>query len=228
MISANTAICGYPSPMLPPKGVREEKWNSLSHGFGCLLAIIALPLLIIHSARNGDGYYVVSSAVFGLTMILTLGASALYHASRTVNRRRVLRIVDHASIYLLIAGSYTPMCLTTLRGPWGWTLFGVVWGIAVIGVLLKIKFTGRFEVISTILYLAMGWICMIAVVPMFERLQGETLLFLLAAGVFFTGGVVFYMQDRKQGFHFIWHLCVMAGCVGLYGAVYSEIPSGLN
>ena len=118
------------------------------------------------------------------------------------------------------------MCLTALRGPWGWSLFGVVWGIALLGVLLKIKFTGRFEVFSTALYLVMGWICLVAVVPMTERLQGSTLLFLMAAGVFFTSGVYFYMLDRKQGFHFIWHLFVMAGCAGLYGAVFSEIPQG--
>ena len=202
----------------------EEKWNSLSHGLGCLAAVIALPILIVDSAVNGGGYFVVSSSIFGASMIITLGASALYHASTLPSRRRILRIIDHASIYLLIAGSYTPMCLTTLRGPWGWSLLGVVWGIAIVGVLLKLRFTGRYEILSTILYLVMGWICLVAVVPMFERLQGVTLIYLLLAGVFFTSGVVFYLLDSKKGFHFVWHLFVMAGCVGLYGAVFSEIP----
>ena len=206
------------------KSISEEKWNSLSHGLGCLAAVIALPILIVDSAVNGGGYFVVSSSIFGASMIITLGASALYHASIIPSRRRILRIIDHASIYLLIAGSYTPMCLTTLRGPWGWSLLGVVWGIACAGVLLKIRFTGRYEILSTILYLVMGWICLVAVVPMFERLQGITLIFLLLAGVFFTSGVVFYLLDNRRGFHFIWHLFVMAGCVGLYGAVFSEIP----
>lgn len=202
---------------------REEDWNAISHGLGFLAALAAFPFLIYVSVSRGDSFSVVSSAIFGTTMLLTLGASTIYHASRSPQNRRTLQIVDHMSIYLLIAGSYTPLCLTALRGPWGWSLFGVVWGMAITGVLLKTRFTGRFEALSTAMYLAMGWLCLIAIVPMFQLMQVGSLVYLLIAGIAFSTGVAFYLQDHRRGFHFAWHLFVMAGCVGLYGAVFTEI-----
>ena len=138
-------------------------------------------------------------------------------------RRRRLRVLDHASIYLLIAGSYTPICLTGLRGSWGIGLLIAVWSMAGIGVLLKLRYTGRYDRLSTAMYLVMGWLCLIAIGPMLQRLGGASLLSLLVAGAAFTIGVLFYLRDTRRGFHLTWHVFVMIGCVGLYAAVYSEV-----
>jgi len=202
---------------------REERWNAITHGIGCLAAMAALPVLLIRAAGRGDGAAFLGCAIFGLSMILTLGASACYHANRNPDRRRRLRVLDHASIYVLIAGSYTPICLTGLRGPWGDGLLIAVWSMAVLGVVFKIRFTGRFEGLSTTMYLLMGWTCLVAAVPMFERLGRSSLISLLVAGAAFTFGVLFYLQDHRRGYHVIWHLLVVIGCAGLYAAVFAEI-----
>ena len=203
--------------------VREENWNAITHGVGCLAALAALPVLLVQVAGRGDATVLIGCLIFGLSMVLTLGASTLYHANRDPDRKRRLRVLDHASIYVLIAGSYTPICLTGLRGPWGDGLLIAVWSMAAAGVLLKIRFTGRFEILSTTIYLLMGWICLVAAVPMFERLGNASLISLLAAGLAFTAGVVFYLQDHRRGFHVIWHVFVVTGCAGLYAAVFAEI-----
>lgn len=202
---------------------REEHLNALSHGIGCVAAAAALPVLLVRAAGPGDLPTVIGCLIFGLAMVLTLGASTLYHASRRPDRRRRLQILDHASIYLLIAGSYTPICLTGLRGPWGTGLLIAVWSMAAVGVLLKLRFTGRYELLSTGMYLVMGWLCVVAAVPMFDRLGTASLVSLLVAGTAFTVGVGFYLADARRGFHFAWHLFVMTGCAGLYAAVFSEI-----
>lgn len=209
--------------MIIERSRREEIWNSASHGLAFLAGIVLLPILVVQSTIYGGVYEIISSTIFGVSLIAAMGASMLYHASKDPARRRLLRIFDHATIFLLIAGSYTPICLTTLRGPWGWSLFGVVWGVAVIGVTLKIWFTGRYDFISTMLYLAMGWVCLVAIVPMVQRLQTTTLVFLVIGGLAFTSGVAFYLRDYRPGFHFAWHLFVIAGCVCLYGAVFAEL-----
>lgn len=209
--------------MTTPRSQREETWNAITHGVGCLAALVALPVLVVQAAGRGDTATLVGCIVFGLSMALTLGASTAYHASRSPSRRRRLRVLDHASIFLLIAGSYTPICLTGLRGPWGTGLLIAVWSMAVIGVLLKLRFTGRFEILSTSLYLAMGWICLIAIRPMLDALAPVSMISLGAAGVAFTAGVAFYLADHRRGFHLAWHLFVMTGCAGLYAAVFSEV-----
>ena len=209
--------------MSKPTSIREENWNAITHGVGCLAALAALPVLLVQVAGRGDATVLIACLIFGLSMVLTLGASTLYHANRDPDRKRRLRVLDHASIYVLIAGSYTPICLTGLRGPWGDGLLIAVWSMAAAGVLLKIRFTGRFEILSTTIYLLMGWICLVAAVPMFERLGNASLISLLAAGLAFTAGVVFYLQDHRRGFHVIWHVFVVTGCVGLYAAVFAEI-----
>ena len=202
---------------------REELWNARSHGLGFLLSLVFLPILIVQSVLHGDAFNVVSSTIFGVSMVAALGASTLYHFATEPRRRRVLRIWDHATIYFLIAGSYTPICLTTLRGPWGWSLLGVVWGVAVVGIILKLWYTGRFDMLSTLLYLGLGWVCLVAIVPMVRTMQTSSLIFLLSAGIFFTSGVAFYMKDDRKGFHLVWHLFVLAGCLFLYLTVFSEL-----
>ena len=209
--------------MQRPFSIREENWNAITHGIGCLAAIVTMPILLVMAAGREDPRALIGCIVFGLSMVLTLGASAIYHANRDPARRRRLRILDHASIYVLIAGSYTPICLTGLEGPWGTGLLIAVWSMALAGVLLKLKFTGRFEVFSTTMYLVMGWLCLIAVVPMFQRLGTASLIFLLVAAIAFTTGVVFYLMDHRRGYHVIWHVFVVTGCAGLYGAVFAEV-----
>lgn len=202
---------------------REENWNAITHGVGCLAALAAMPVLLVLAAERGDTTALVGCLIFGFSMVLALAASTVYHADRDPDRTRRLRVLDHASIYVLIAGSYTPICLTGLRGPWGDGLLIAVWSMALAGVLLKIRFTGRFEILSTTIYLLMGWICLVAAVPMFERLGNASLISLLAAGLAFTAGVVFYLQDHRRGFHVIWHVFVVTGCAGLHAAVFAEI-----
>lgn len=204
---------------------REERWNAISHATGFLLAGAALPILVVR-AEDGGGFAILGALVFGATMMLTLGASTIYHWSRSPRWRRRWRILDHASIYLLIAGSYTPLCLTSLRGPWGWSLLITVWTMAAAGVLLKLRFTGRFDRLSTAMYLVMGWSCLVAAVPMVQLLSPATLIALVCAGAAFTVGVAFYLKDHRGGFHFAWHLFVLAGCAGLYSAMFLELPSG--
>ena len=202
---------------------REENWNAITHGVGCLAALAAMPVLLVLAAERGDTSALVGCLIFGFSMVLALAASTMYHADRDPDRKRRLRVLDHASIYVLIAGSYTPICLTGLRGPWGDGLLIAVWSMALAGILLKIRFTGRFEILSTTIYLLMGWICLVAAVPMFERLGNASLISLLVAGLAFTAGVVFYLQDHRRGFHVIWHVFVVTGCAGLYAAVFAEI-----
>ena len=208
-----------------PRSLREERWNAISHALAFLAALAALsPLVRVASGRT-DALGVLGVYVFGLSMLFMLGASAAYHASRQPKRRRILQMIDHMSIYIVIAGSYTPICMTTLRGPWGWSLLAAVWSIALLGVVLKTRFTGRYNGLSTALYLVMGWLCLIAVVPMFERLKGQALSLLVFAGLTFSTGVFFYLKDHRRGFHLVWHFFVIGGCAGLYGAVFFEISS---
>ena len=193
------------------QSVGEEIANSVSHGVGALLAIAATPVLIIHAQKYNDSYAVVGAAIFGATMINLYLSSTLYHALSMTRARRVFQILDHAAIYLLIAGTYTPFTLGVLRGPWGWTLFGLIWGLALGGLLLKT--IGRLwkGPISTILYVAMGWIVVIAIKPLWDVMPGWGLIWLGAGGFFYTLGVVFFALDRIRYSHFVWHLFVVAG-----------------
>jgi len=190
---------------------REELANALTHGFGTLCGIGATAVLVTLAALKGDAFHIVGSAVFGLTLVVLYSASTLYHAvpDRVVKAR--LRIVDHSAIYLLIAGTYTPFTLAGVRGGWGWTLFGVIWGLAAAGIVFKLFFTGRFRIVSTLIYLAMGWLVVIAAKPVAEALPGATLVWLALGGLAYTGGVYFYADRRIPYGHAIWHLCVMAG-----------------
>jgi len=198
----------------------EEKINIITHAIGLLLSIAALVLLIIHASSNGSARHIVSFTIFGASMILLYSASTLYHYSQTPNIRRKLNILDHASIYVLIAGTYTPFTLVTLKGALGWTIFGITWGIALVGVFLKLFYTGKYDKISTIAYVAMGWIIIFAVKPLIENLPLNGLYWLLAGGVFYTIGAVLYSIKKLKFNHAIFHIFVLLGSFSHFMAIY--------
>lgn len=198
----------------------EEIANSISHGLGLLLSIAALPVLIVHAVEYQPVGSVVGATIFGASAILLYLASTLYHALPQPRIKAVFQRVDHAAIYLLIAGTYTPFTLGVLRGGWGWTLFGLVWGLAALGLLLKALAGVRFPRLSTALYLGMGWVVLIAIVPLTERIAPMGLFWLVAGGVSYTLGVVFFVFDERWRYaHFIWHLFVLGGTVCHFFAV---------
>lgn len=192
----------------------EEIASSVTHGLGLAAAVVAIPLLISAAARRGDLWGTVGAAVFGATLVFLYATSTLYHAlppGSIPRAKRVFRVLDHAAIYLLIAGTYTPFMLGPLRGPWGWSLLGAVWGLAVCGVALKSTIGFRFPHASTALYLLMGWLILVAVGPLAANLDRTALVWLVAGGLCYTGGVLFYAWERLRYGHAIWHLFVAAG-----------------
>jgi hemolysin III len=195
-----------------PQSLREEIANSLIHGVALLAVAIAVPVLIVTSVRHGGAVNVVGASVFATTMILLYLTSTVYHALPASRAKRLFLKLDHGTIYLLIAGSYTPFVLGVLGGPWGWTLFGLEWGLAAVGVALR-AFT-RFEqpTVSTVLYLVMGWLVLIAVVPLVQRIPVPGVALLVAGGLAYTAGVVFFVLDSRLRYaHAIWHVFVIAG-----------------
>ncbi|MBN2283559.1 MAG: hemolysin III family protein [Deltaproteobacteria bacterium] len=191
----------------------EEIANSITHGVGIVLAIAGLAVLTAFSALFGTASHIVGCSIFGATLILLYTASTLYHGIRSPRVKRVLRLIDHSAIFLLIAGTYTPFTLVSLRGPWGWSLFGVIWGLAVLGILFELSPLRRFTVVSIILYIAMGWVVIVAIKPLFSALAPGGLILLFAGGISYTAGVGFYVFDRLPYNHAIWHLFVLAGSV---------------
>lgn len=202
------------------QSVGEEIANSISHGVGLIMALVATPFLIMHAMQHADTALVVGASLFAATMVLLYLSSTLYHALPRGKAKRVFKIIEHSAIYLLIAGTYTPFTLGVLRGPWGWTLFGIIWGLAVIGVILKAFDKMHNPIISTSLYLLMGWLILIAVYPLYTRIPVSGLLWLVAGGLAYTIGVFFFATDsRLQYGHFIWHLFVMVGTACHYVAI---------
>lgn len=192
----------------------EEIANTISHGLGFLLAIAALPILSVQAARQGSAREITAACVFAATMLLLYGVSTLYHALPAGRAKLLLNRLDHAAIYLFIAGSYTPFALGVLRGGWGWTLFALVWGIAAIGVTAKLLNRLRHPYWSTGLYVAMGWVVLVAIGPLVERIDGAGLAWLVAGGLAYTlGALVFLLDNRIRYAHFVWHLFVLAGSV---------------
>ena len=195
-----------------PQTRGEEIANAVSHGVALVLGIVGIPVLVVTAVRRGSTASVVSAVVFAATIVLLYLASTLYHAFPYQRAKRVFKILDHSAIFLLIAGTYTPFTLVVLRGPWGWSLFGAVWGLAALGIVLKSLGGLRYPILSPILYIAMGWLVIIAIAPLREKLPAEGLIWLLAGGVAYTGGVAFYAADRRVKYaHFVWHLFVIAG-----------------
>lgn len=198
----------------------EERANSLSHGIGLVAALAGTPVLIIHAVERGQTAFTVGTIIFAATLILLYLASTLYHALPVGRAKNVFRIIEHSAIFLLIAGTYTPFTLGALSGAWGWSLFGVVWGLAITGVALKVFDRASNPFFSTGLYLLMGWVVVIAVDPLLSQMPPAGLLLLLAGGLSYTVGVAFFVTDsRLQYGHLIWHLFVLAGSVCHYFAV---------
>ncbi len=190
----------------------EEIANSLSHGLGAVAALVGGILLIVTAAQRGDAAFIVGSSIFAATVLLLYTVSAVYHAMPHSRFKRIFRALDHTSIYLLIAGTYTPFTLGVLRGPWGWTLLGLIWSLALAGVLLKMIGWLGYGHRSLYLYLAMGWLALIAAQPLWTHVPGPGLLWLLAGGIAYTAGVIFYASDHRVRYHhFIWHLFTLAG-----------------
>jgi len=201
----------------------EEIANSLTHGLGLLLSVAGLAVLVTFAALHSDAWAVTAGAIFGASLVMFYASSTLYHSLRAERPKQVVRVIDHAAIFLLIAGTYTPFMLVNLRGPWGWSLFGVVWGLAVVGITLKLFFTGRFRVLSTLIYLFMGWLVMVAIKPLAEALPRASLIMLLTGGLAYSLGTVFYLWKRLPYHHAVWHLFVLAGSVCHFFAVLGSI-----
>ena len=199
--------------------VAEEIANSITHGIGLLLSIGGLVVLIVSASLYGSAWHVTACSIFGATLILNYAASTLYHSIPAPGAKRVLKVIDHSAIYLLIAGTYTPFTLVNLRGGWGWTLFGIVWGIAILGIIFKTTMNGRIAGISTALYLAMGWVVVVAVKPLFGTVATGGLILLLLGGLAYSAGVIFYAWRKLPYNHAIWHLFVLTGSLCHYFAV---------
>jgi len=202
-----------------PQSKREEIANAITHGLGALMAIAALVILTVFSAIKGNAWHIVSFSVFGATLVILYLASTLYHSLTNEKVKILFRKLDHMSIYLLIAGTYTPFCLTVLNNWIGWTLFGIVWGSAILGIVVKAFFTGKKELLSTILYVVMGWVALFAIKPLYDSVSLTSFILLMAGGVFYTAGTYFFTKDRIKYFHSIWHLFVLAGSTFHFFAV---------
>ena len=201
----------------------EELANVWTHGIGAALSAVGFGVLVTLTGRHGDVWRVTATAIFGGTLVLLYLSSTLYHSFRGEQVKRLLRKFDHASIFLLIAGTYTPFLLVNLRGPWGWSLLGVIWGLAIAGVALKFWLTGRFRIASTLLYVGMGWLVLIALRPLMRAISTEALWLLVAGGLCYTVGTVFYLWKRLPYHHAIWHLFVLGGSVCHFFAVWAAV-----
>ncbi|MBL7993893.1 hemolysin III family protein [bacterium] len=206
--------------------IGEEIANSITHGIGAALSIAGLVILVVMAALHGDAWHIVSCAIYGASMIMLYTASTLYHSFQNPNIKHAMRILDHSSIYLLIAGTYTPFTLISLRGPWGWSLFGVVWGLALTGIIFKLYFTGRFNKASTIIYVLMGWIAVIAIKPMIDIIPFGGLALLFGGGLSYTLGVIFYVWKKLPYHHAVWHLFVLGGTIlHFFAILFFVLPS---
>ena len=195
---------------------KGERFNSISHLIGAVAALAGLVIVVVAAARQGDPWKIVSFSVYGVTLFFLYTVSTLYHSLRG-RAKRIFRKLDHYSIYFLIAGTYTPFALVTLRGGWGWTIFGIIWGLAALGIALEALPQGGNRVLSVVVYVLMGWLVLVALEPLLEALPMTGFWWLLLGGLFYTGGLVFYFFDEKvRHFHGVWHLFVLAGSVCHY------------
>ena len=196
--------------------ILEEIWHAITHGVGLLLGIAGLVILIVVVSWNFSTIKMTACVVYGSTLIIMYGSSTLYHALRNQKIKKLFQIFDHASIYLLIAGSYTPIALVTLGGAWGWSIFGANWGIAIVGIALKFLYPKRFEKLSLFLYVIMGWMIVVATNPILDQMPTGGLWLLLAGGLFYSFGIIFYIKDERPFYHAVWHIFVLSGSICHY------------
>lgn len=202
---------------------RDEIANVVTHGIGVLLSVGAGAALIALASVQAGTREMISVAVFSASLVLLYSASTLYHAARHPETKARLKVLDHCAIFILIAGTYTPFTIAAIRGAWGWSLFGMIWGMALIGIVFKLFFTGRFKVLSTAMYIGMGWLVVIALVPLMQALSGAGLAWLVAGGVLYTAGTLFYHRESIPYSHAIWHGFVLAGSSCHFVAVAIEM-----
>jgi hemolysin III len=191
----------------------EELANTVTHGIGAALATAALVVLVVFASLRGDAWRIVSLSVYGATLVLLYSASTLFHGFRHPRIKKYFRTMDHSAIYLLIAGTYTPVTLVQMRGGWGWTLFGLIWGLAILGIAATVLLSGRWRAIGVALYLVMGWLALIAIRPMLQMLPTGLIVWLVLGGICYTVGVVFYRMHSVRYHHALWHLFVLAGSI---------------
>jgi len=201
----------------------EEIANSVTHAFGVVLSVTALVSLAVLAGRSGDAWRTVSLVIYGLTLVILYTSSVLYHSFQGPRAKRVFRYLDHAAIYLLIAGTYTPFTLVTLRGGWGWTLFGLVWGSATLGLIMTVSGFARSRVLASLIYIGMGWLVVVAIRPLLEAIPSGGMAWLVAGGLFYTSGVLFYVWKGLPFHHAIWHLFVLAGSVCHFLVIYRYV-----
>lgn len=213
-----------------PRYSRAEEWaNSLTHGLGLLLAITGLVFLVLLACWHGTALHIISAAIYGTTLVLLYLASTLYHAISQARAKSILRIFDHAAILLLIAGTYTPFTLISLRGAWGWSLFGVIWGLALVGIILEVTRLRRLRALLIGLYIVMGWTVVVATKPMLANVAPTGLWLLLAGGLCYTGGVGLYLWRTLPFHHALWHLCVLAGSIlHFFSVVNAVLPQSVS
>ncbi|MCF8390374.1 MAG: hemolysin III family protein [Bacteroidales bacterium] len=198
----------------------EERFNVVSHAFGILLSIIALILLILKASLEGNVWQIVSFCIYGTSLILLYSASTIFHSSKNEILRNKLNIVDHASIYVLIAGTYTPFVLVSMRGSVGWIVFGLIWGLALAGIILKLFYTDKYALLSTIMYVLMGWVMIFFIKPLIQSLDLGGLIWLLAGGVAYTVGAVFFSLNKLKFNHAIFHIFVLLGSFCHFMSIY--------
>ena len=201
------------------QSLTEEIANSLTHGIGFLLSIAGLVILVVSAKSYGDPWRVVSCSIYGGSLIILYAASTLYHSFLSGRINYIFKIIDHSAIYLLIAGSYTPFMLVSLRGAWGWSLFGIIWGLALAGIMFKMFFVNRFLVLSTASYLAMGWFAVIALYPIVKKVPTGGISWLVIGGILYSLGILFHFWGKLPFRHAIWHLFVLGGSICHYFAV---------
>ncbi len=194
----------------------EEIWHAASHGVGLVLSIAGLAVLVAFATLKGSALAITSVAIFNTTLILMYGSSTLYHAISHQKIKKLFQTFDHSAIYFLIAGTYTPITLITLGGAWGWTLFGINWVIAIFGIYMKFVYPNRFEKLSLVLYIIMGWLIVVAIEPLIVNMSIGGLWLLLAGGLFYTFGIIFYIKDHLPFYHTIWHFFVLGGSISHY------------
>ncbi len=209
-----------------PYSVQEERLNIASHTLGLVLSLLALPLLVVRASLHGSVLHVVSFSIFGASLVILYAASTLYHSATKARVKRRLNILDHASIYVLIAGSYTPFTIVTLHGTIGWVIFGVSWGLALTGIIIKLFFTGKYDTLSTVMYVLMGWVIVFAMKPLINNLSTEGLIWLFAGGLSYTVGAILYSVTKIKFNHAIFHIFVLIGSFCHFMSVYFYVLTG--